>query len=366
MKVQGLPVAGPPAAGVCCWHSAMPDMFLPATCCRLCYLVERLRHGSSSDTRATTNAALLGTPLAAASSSGTGVPPTSAGLGLGPPPLDRSGSAGASSMSILAEQPAAVADPLSVLSGQQWQKQQHVEGGLFFSADMLGRPAASQARSSSFVGQRMSSGGSAPGAVLSLPIQHSSWTVPIAEVGLVGGGSSSGPFGLCRAGSSGAGCLQPGSHRGSGPQVVTSSVTGVRYSYSGGGASAAAAGGTAGLAASQQGTSSSSSDRDAQMQAAHRASHSGTLTGSLAPHQAAAAPGVAAPGQMAALVPAVVHVGRGVLVAWLRCVLDVLAALTLVDPAAVLNELSSKLAGEAGWPWHAGSTMCCWVWGFAW
>jgi hypothetical protein len=46
------------------------------------------------------------------------------------------------------------------------------------------------------------------------------------------------------------------------------------------------------------------------------------------------------------LMPAAVAVGRGALVSWLRCVLDLLSALTLVDPAAVLNELSHKLAGE--------------------
>lgn len=52
-------------------------------------------------------------------------------------------------------------------------------------------------------------------------------------------------------------------------------------------------------------------------------------------------------GQMQQLVPAAVAIGRGALVGWLRCVLDLLAGLTLVDPGAVLNELSHKLAGEA-------------------
>ncbi|WIA08924.1 hypothetical protein OEZ85_008341 [Tetradesmus obliquus] len=47
---------------------------------------------------------------------------------------------------------------------------------------------------------------------------------------------------------------------------------------------------------------------------------------------------------MQQLVPAAVAVGRGALVGWLRCVLDLLAGLALVDPGAVLNELSHKLA----------------------
>jgi hypothetical protein len=51
-------------------------------------------------------------------------------------------------------------------------------------------------------------------------------------------------------------------------------------------------------------------------------------------------------GQMQQLVPAAAVVGRSGLVSWLRCVLDLLAALTLVEPAALLNELSHKLAGE--------------------
>jgi hypothetical protein len=41
------------------------------------------------------------------------------------------------------------------------------------------------------------------------------------------------------------------------------------------------------------------------------------------------------------------RVSRGVLVVWLRAALDVLAALAHVDPAAVLMELSHRLAGEA-------------------
>jgi hypothetical protein len=46
-----------------------------------------------------------------------------------------------------------------------------------------------------------------------------------------------------------------------------------------------------------------------------------------------------------------VRVSRTLLVVWLRAALDVLAALTHVDPAAVLMELSHKLAGvwEGGW-----------------
>jgi hypothetical protein len=52
--------------------------------------------------------------------------------------------------------------------------------------------------------------------------------------------------------------------------------------------------------------------------------------------------------QQQIVVPGGVRVSRSGLVVWLRAALDVLAALTQVDPAAVLMELSHKLAGEGG------------------
>lgn len=54
-----------------------------------------------------------------------------------------------------------------------------------------------------------------------------------------------------------------------------------------------------------------------------------------------------------------VGVSRGVLVVWLRCALDLLSALTHSDPAAVLMELSHKLAGERGGEggWREGEGM---------
>jgi hypothetical protein len=103
--------------------------------------------------------------------------------------------------------------------------------------------------------------------------------------------------------------------------VFTSSVTGVRYSYSGSSSSTTASAPNAGM---------SGAGRVPQL---HE-----SASGNSQQQQHA---------QMQQLVPAAVAVGRGALVSWLRCVLDLLAALTLVDPGALLNELSHKLAGAA-------------------
>jgi hypothetical protein len=96
--------------------------------------------------------------------------------------------------------------------------------------------------------------------------------------------------------------------------VITSSVTGVRYGYSGSSSGTVAAPNPAGRVPLLHEPSSASG---CSQQHAH----------------------------MQHLVPAAAAAGRGALVLWLRCVLDLLAALTLADPAAVLNELSHKLAG---------------------
>jgi hypothetical protein len=53
-----------------------------------------------------------------------------------------------------------------------------------------------------------------------------------------------------------------------------------------------------------------------------------------------------------------VPVSRSVLVVWLRAALDVLAALMHVDPAAVLMELSHKLAGEQEKETHRVMITC--------
>jgi hypothetical protein len=103
--------------------------------------------------------------------------------------------------------------------------------------------------------------------------------------------------------------------------VFTSSVTGVRYSYSG----------SSSTTASAPNASTSASGRLPQL---HE-----TASGNSQQQQHA---------QMQQLTPAAVAVGRGALVSWLRCVLDLLAALMLVDPGALLNELSHNLAGGAG------------------
>jgi hypothetical protein len=210
---------------------------------RLCSLVDRLQ-AANTDSRSAASAVINQVTLSSGATHHTA----------------SSASGGSSEYRLLAQQPYAICDPRPSSSsiaagGGQQHRQQHIEGGLFISAALLGS----------------------------------------SELGSNGRQGT-----LSRAASPAAG-LSGGINGASGEQLVTT-PSGIMYSTS-----------AAGLAA--------------------------------APSSVSGASGAVS-----------VRMSRRSLVVWLRAALDLLAAVTQVDPAAVLMELSHKLAGEqtaAGtWAWR--------------
>jgi hypothetical protein len=215
---------------------------------------------------------------------------------------------------------------------QQQQQQQHVEGGLFLSAALMGSAAE---RQSSWPHQGSIPRPVSPAAGGGLLQLSPGGRVLPAVLPSVGSGvySSSGLYS-----SSGSGAV--GSHEGAGAGSRQQSgaialdlhrtSSGITYSYTGTGHSpggrlhvlnapaAVGAGGVAGGGLrSDQGPGLVSSRQQQQQ-------------------------------QQVQVVSGGVRVSRSGLVVWLRAALDVLAALTQVDPSAALMELSHKLAGEGG------------------
>lgn len=230
----------------------------------------------------------------------------------------------ASDFTLLLQQPYAVADPLSAVTGigrglssaastssssqaAGWgggriPSPQHVEGGLFLSAALMG-PATSRG-GSPYPGGSLSRSVS-PAAVGSL--------LEGSPSGRGVGGAGSGAWGGSGSASAAGGSQleyssNTAGHQHPGMQPVHSTSTGLTYSYAGGHGHGMAVVG----AGSGQGSPAGLGSVREQQQ----------VSG----------------GQ--------VSVSRSVLVVWLRAALDVLAALMHVDPAAVLMELSHKLAGE--------------------
>lgn len=269
------------------------------------------------------------------SSSSGGAP----GGGSGP----GSSSAPGSDFVLLSQQPYAVADPSAAFSGiirgissgtaataasssssSGWvvRRPQHVEGGLFLCAALMGSSAAAGT-------SRQDSWPHAPAnnSIPASPAASSSVTglLEVSPVGALVPSSGSGAFGSGSGTWSAAG-NGPGSQQQQQQQAglldLHRTSSGLTYSYTAGhaagspsGAAGTAAPGSTGVRYGQHhagGPLSSISGQQQQQQ----------LSG--------------------------VRVSRTLLVVWLRAALDVLAALTHVDPAAVLMELSHKLAGVWG------------------
>jgi hypothetical protein len=230
---------------------------------------------------------------------------------------------------LLSQQPYAVADPLAPVGGisrglsssnsntasssssSGWAKwrPQHVEGGLFLSSALMGSAAAAK-HGSWTPGGVSRSASPAAGAVAGL--------LEVSPAGQVVPTSGSGAFGSSGWIGSGTG-VADGSQQQAGLLDLHRTSSGVTYSYSG----AQHSPGSSGLgAAGGSAASDSSSVKHGQ-------------AGGLSSISEQQQQGMG------------VRVSRGVLVVWLRAALDVLAALTHVDPAAVLMELSHRLAGEA-------------------
>lgn len=315
---------------------------------RLCHLVDRLQ-ASSTDSR-TAASHLVNQSLSTAP--GMAFANTSSSSSSG---ANNSTSTGADFV-LLTQQPYAIADPLAASSGgskslsssaasicaaggssstggaghgsgwTQWRPQ-HVEGGLFLSAALMGSTgAASQGAWGAGVGVSRSASPAAGAVAGLLEVSPVGRTVQAGGSGAFNGsgGFSGSGVGLVAGNASGAQQQQQYAgmvdlHRTT--SGITYSYTAVQHNHWGSTVSTAGGSSTVGSTVSvkySQITSGVSSISQQQQQQQ----------------------GVG------------VRVSRSVLVVWLRAALDVLAALTHVDPAAVLMELSHKLAGEK-------SNICC-------
>lgn len=285
---------------------------LPA---RLCHLIDRLQ-ASTTDSR--TAASHLVMQSISSSSSGSGT----------------STSGSSNDFILLPQQPCAVADPVAAmqsmvsrglsstaannnnsptssttsssstntLSGwQQWQ-QRHVEGGLFLSPALMGTMATRQGGSLP-LSRSVSPAAMLGGGSLEVPPATAAGRLvsPAGSGGVFNSGS--GGIGMAAAASTLYQQVSSGLH-----DHIHTTPSGLAYSYN-----STQQGAASGVSAGSAGVLGTVHERQQLQQQ--------SLLG--------------------------VRASRGALVVWLRSALDVLAALTHVDPAAVLMELSHKLAG--GW-----------------
>lgn len=299
-------------------------------CCgrRLCHLIDRMQ-ASSTDSRTaashlvsqslnTTSTGLQHTT--AHGTSGSGISPATSGSSTG-----LSGD-----FVLLSHQAYAVADPLSAVGGisrglsssksntasntssssSGWAKwrPQHIEGGLFLSSALMGSAAATKQGSWTPGGVSRSASPAAGAAAGLLEVSPVGRVVPAGGSGALAG---SGWIGI------GAGAAES-SQQQAGLLDLHRKSSGVTYSYSGAQHSPGSSGPGAAVSAVSSGV---------------KHGHTAGGLSSISEQQQQQGMGV--------------RVSRSVLVVWLRAALDVLAALTHVDPAAVLMELSHKLAGES-------------------